>query len=292
MMDNTTPAGEPGKWAGSSLFAILAGSVCMLAGWGLAALLVNVAGLREWFVAFRTDDAELYLLIALSLIIIFTAQPVGWGQRRLFALTVFLQSFAYYAAATIAGFAQTVIAPERVYFVPLCVFLVLSWPVLAAGCLVLERGGVAVAHTHYRGVLRWTALAIPGIALSGLLADLVDAAGAMPRVIEETEVILFLAMAVPAWILADRARPTRSSHWALFGILLAVLQISTVSASMVTAWLVAPFADSGSFIMPVAVVVPMVLVPLAVIRIAKAVTGPGGPWRPAKQGKTDKAERA
>ncbi len=292
MNGNTTPAGESGEWAGSSLLAILAGSACMLAGWWLAALLLDVAGLRERLVAVRTGDVVLYPLIALSFIIIFTAQPVGWGQRRLFALTVFLQSFVYYAAATIAGFAQTVIAPERVYFVPLCVLLVLAWPVLALGCLVLERGGVAVAHTNYRGVLRWSALAIPGIALSGLLADLVDAAGAMPTVIEKTKLILLIAMAIPVWILADRARPTRSSHWALFGILLAVLQISTVSASMGTAWLVEQFADSGSIIMHVAVIVPMILLPLAVIRIAKAVTGPGGPWRPEKPGKTDKAERA
>lgn len=287
---NATPTGER-EWAGPSLFALGAGLVCIVAGWELAFRIEDVAGQRESFSAFRADtDVASNLLFALSLVIILTAWPVGRGQRGLFALTVFLQSLAYYAAITIAGFAQAVIAPERVYFVPLVVFMLLAWPVLVAGCLILERAGVA--HANYRGLRRWTALAIPGMAACGLFADLVDAAGALPVLIEKSKTILLLAMTTPVWILANKAQPTRPTHWALFGILLAVLQISTVFVAMGVAWLVDQFGGNGSLFSlfrSVVVVVPMILLPLAVIRLAKAVTGPGGPWRPESSGKEGEA---
>lgn len=283
MKDNATTAGDPGEQLGPSLFATLAGLVCIVAGFGLAVQIEDAAGLRESLLAFRaTTGAALYLPIALSLTIIFTSRPVGWGQRGLFALTVFLQSLAYYAAITIAGFAQTVIAPDSIYFVPLVVVMLFAWPVLAAGCLVFERGGI-VARLNYRAIRRWTALAIPGMAACGLLADLMGAAGAMPVLIEERKIILLMAMAFPALHLAIKAQPTRPTHWALFGILLAVLQIVTVSVAMVTAWLVAPFTDGDSvfsMFMSHLVILPIILLPPALIFLARAATGPGGPWRP------------
>ena len=260
-------------------FALIGGFVCIILGMGLSVLLEDLAGLRDSFVTLRANTDHLSsIYVVFGLLVAFTAQPSGRGQWGLFGATVTIQSFAYAVAITIAGLAQTTIAPERLYFVPICVFLLVSWPILATGCLIMARGGIALAHPGYKGVLLWTALAIPGSALGGLIADLVDVAGAMPALITDGKIILAMAMMFPAWFLAVDARPVRPLLWALFGILMAALQISNVIISMIAADFVQQFIDSDSVYISAMVIAPAVLWPAAIIRLARASTGPAGPW--------------
>lgn len=293
MNDSTnTPAVSRDDDAGF-LFTLLGGFVCMLAGMGLVILLESATGLRETFLVARagTDMLE-NLPFILGFVVIVTARPAGWAQWGLYGLVITLQSVAYYLGISMAGLARMAVAPDGRYLAQFCVFLPISWVVLALGYLALKRGGTVLVNTDYRSISRWAAFAMPGFVLCGLLLDQVGAAGAMPALIEDAEFILLLAMVFPAWVLANKAQPTRPSHWALLGILMMVLQVSTVFVAMVTAWLVTPFTDGDSMLMPVVAVVPVALLPMAFIRIAKAVTGSGGPWRPEKSGGTEKVEGA
>lgn len=288
MNDNARPTAVSGEATGSTLFAILGGFACVFAGMGLAFLLGEATGLRQRFLEIDPKvDVLMLFPLALSYVVICEARSAVWPRWGLFVLTVTVQSSLYYLAIAAAGAIQVLVTPERGFLVPLLVFVLLSWPVAATGYLALRREGIRFTpEAPHGGLMPWLVATAPGIVVSGLVLDIVDALWALPALLHPVSVTFALLLPVLAITKAVRAETV--ADWATVAILTMVAQVAAVIAGATLSMVAARFDPTGYSIAIIYGIAPWYVASVAV-RAAKAIIGPGGPWRLAKSSEAERA---
>lgn len=250
--------------------------VAMMVGIGLGATLVDILELKEIFGdgVFARERQPFTLLPIFA--VVAGAVPAGALRLGVFLASVAIVTAWVQVAGPAAVWTSELVWPERQYFISYSAFALLAIPVTALCLTVMKQAGAPASHGAQACVPHWLVLSLPGLALTGLFLDFMGGAwfiGGKPDPEDwQLGFPVFTAGVVCFW----GTRPGPAGHWAILVCVAGLAMIVGVSLQSA----LFGYGDANLLrAIPKLTVIPAVLLgQYLVVRAAKAITGPKGPW--------------